>query len=196
VAAPLIVVGCSCGGLSALISLLGGLGQVDAPVVVAQHRRHGPSRLAELLRAATGWTVEEAEDKEALVPGRVFLAPAGYHLLVEDGHLALSMEGLVRASRPSVDVLFESAAIAYRVDVVGVILTGANADGAAGAAAIASRGGRVVVQDPGTAEQPVMPRAALATGVSATVLPLDAIGPFLRELCRAKRQPSMEAATP
>ena len=101
-----------------------------------------------------------------MAPATVYLAPAGYHLLVEaPGHLALSTEGPVRFARPSIDVLFESAAVAYRGDAVGVVLTGTNDDGAAGLAAIVARGGRAVVQDPASAERPAMPLAALATGI-------------------------------
>ena len=124
-------------------------------------------------------------------PGTVYLAPAGYHLLVErPGHLALSTEGPVRFARPSIDVLFESAAVAYRAGVVGVVLTGTNDDGAAGLAAIVARGGHAVVQDPASAERPAMPLAALATGIEAMVLPLDEIGPYVGGRCGAEAVPA------
>ena len=182
----LIVVGCSWGGLAAAGSLLNSLPAVDAAVVIVQHRGAGRSMLASLLEHRTGRTVEEAEDKAPLEPGRVYLAPPGYHLLVDRGHLALSTEAPVRYSRPSVDVLFESAAAAYGPGVVAVVLTGANSDGAVGVVRVAQRGGRVVVQDPATAERPEMPAAALATGIEATVLPVEEIGPFLAFLCGDK----------
>ena len=119
------------------------------------------------------------------MPGTAYLAPGGYHLLVEPGHLALSTEGPVCHCRPSVDVLFESAADAYGADVTGVVLTGNNADGAAGLARIAARGGTAVVQDPATAERATMPAAALAATPGAIVLELDEIAPFLHQGCGA-----------
>ncbi len=187
-----VVVGSSWGGMTALVRVLAGLPrELSAPVVVAQHRRDAPSMLAKLLSRQTGWTVRDAEDKERMAPGTVYLAPPGYHLMVERGdHLALSTEGPVRFARPSIDVLFESAAAAYRDQAVGVVLTGTNDDGAAGLAAIVARGGRAVVQDPTSAERPAMPLAALATGVAATVLALDDIGPHIGELCRAEAIPA------
>ena len=184
-ACGIVVVGSSWGGVTALGRLLEGLpADLAAPVVVVQHRRQGPSMLARLLERQTGWRVREAADKDVLAPGTVYLAPAGYHLLVElSGHLSLSTEGPVRFARPSIDVLFESAAAAYRGGVVGVVLTGTNDDGAAGLAAVVARGGQAVVQDPASAERPGMPLAALATGIAATVLPLDEIGPHIGTLC-------------
>jgi two-component system chemotaxis response regulator CheB len=185
VACGIVVVGSSWGGVTALGRLLKGL-PVDlaAPVVVVQHRRDAPSVLARLLEQQTGWRVCDAADKDALVAGTVYLAPAGYHLLIErPGHLSLSTEGPVRFARPSIDVLFESAAAAYRRGVIGVVLTGTNDDGAAGLAAVVARGGRAVVEDPASAERPAMPLAALATGIAATVLPLDDIGAHIGTLC-------------
>jgi two-component system chemotaxis response regulator CheB len=133
----------------------------------------------------------EAGDKDRLRPGVAFLAPGGYHLLVERECLALSTEAPVAYSRPSVDVLFDSAAAAHAARVVGVVLTGSNHDGAAGLAAIVARGGRAVVQDPDTAERAAMPSAAIAAVPKATVLPLDRIGAHLARLCEpaAERAP-------
>lgn len=125
----------------------------------------------------------DAEDKDILVPGIAYLAPGGYHLLVEPGRLALSTEGPVRHCRPSVDVLFESAADSYGSDVTGVVLTGNNDDGAAGLARIAARGGTTVVQDPATVERATMPAAALAATPTAVVLGIDEIAPFLEQGC-------------
>jgi two-component system, chemotaxis family, protein-glutamate methylesterase/glutaminase len=178
--------------VTALHTFLKGLPtDLDTPVVIAQHRRDAPSMLARLLTRQTGWSVCDAEDKEPLRPGTAYLAPAGYHLLVErPGHLALSTEGPVRYARPSIDVLFESAAAVYRAATVGVVLTGTNDDGAAGLASIVARGGRAVVEDPATAERPAMPLAALATGITATVLPLDDIGPHIGALCAPEAIPA------
>jgi two-component system chemotaxis response regulator CheB len=127
--------------------------------------------------------VREAEDKDRLAPGSVYLAPPDYHTLVEaDGTLALSTEGHVRHARPSIDVLFRSAAEAYRERCVGVVLTGANDDGADGLARIKELGGVAVVQDPRTAERREMPAAAIEATHADIVLPLEEIGAFLRGL--------------
>ena len=181
----LVVVGCSWGGLEATSRILEHLpADLDVAVAVAQHRGPARSALAELLGAKARWPVCEAEDKESIAPRRVYLAPPGYHLLVEPGHCALSTEAPVHHSRPSVDVLFETAADAYGDRLIGVVLTGANADGAAGVRRIAEHGGHVVVQDPSTAERDAMPRAALATGVAAAVVPLNGIAHHLGAVCR------------
>jgi two-component system chemotaxis response regulator CheB len=127
----LVVVGCSWGGLAALERLLEDLpADFPAAVVIAQHRAidAGEGMLADLLRRQSALPVEDAEDKDALEPGHVYIAPPDYHLLVESGSLALSTEGAVAYSRPSIDVLFESAADAYRDRLVAVVLTGANID--------------------------------------------------------------------
>jgi two-component system chemotaxis response regulator CheB len=180
----LIVVGTSWGGLAALGRLLDHLpDELDLPLVIAQHR--GPGTLEGALEASLQRRVDrpvrEVIDKDAIESGHVYLAPADYHLLVEHGTFALSVDERVRHARPSIDVLFESAADAYGAAVIGVILTGANEDGAAGLARIEERGGVAIVQDPTTAEAPVMPRAALAA-VPATVLTLERIGPYIAEL--------------
>jgi two-component system chemotaxis response regulator CheB len=181
----LLVIGASWGGLRAVGTVLNGLGD-DSPaaIVVAQHR--GPSRgerLGQLLQRQTLLPVREAEDKDELVPGTVYLAPPDYHTLIEsDGTLALSTDEHVRHARPSIDVLFCSAAEAYRERCVGVVLTGANEDGAEGLALIKELGGVAVVQDPRTAERREMPTAALEATNADLVLPLEEIGLFLRGL--------------
>ena len=182
----LVVVGCSWGGLAALGRLLDHLpDEVDLPIVVAQHR--GPDSLRGALEAilqrGRGRPVVEVDDKDAIAPGRIYLAPPDYHLLVEPGSFALSVDERVRHARPSIDVLFESAADAYGERVIGVVLTGANEDGAAGLARIVERGGAAIVQDPETAEAREMPAAALGAVPAATVLALEAIGPHVAELC-------------
>ena len=179
----LIVIGASWGGLRAVQVVLDGLGDTSpAPIVVAQHRAAGDGeRLSQLLQRSTELTVREAEDKDTLAPGCVYLAPPDYHTLIEsDGTLALSTEGHVRHARPSIDVLFRSAAEAYRERCVGVVLTGANDDGADGLARIKELGGVAVVQDPRTAERREMPAAAIEAAHADIVLPLEEIGAFLR----------------
>lgn len=180
----LVAVGCSWGGLAALTRLLGALPDaLAAAVVVAQHRAEEASALEALLQERSLMSVHEVDDKDDLEAGRVYLAPSGYHVLVEPGALALSTEAPVRYARPSLDVLFESAADAYGADCVGVVLTGASADGAAGLARIAAAGGAAIVQDPDTAERREMPAAALAAVPDARRLPLDEIPAALVELC-------------
>jgi two-component system chemotaxis response regulator CheB len=128
--------------------------------------------------------VKEAEDKEEVAAGTVYFAPANYHLLVErEGFFSFSTEEPVNFSRPSIDVFFESVAIAYGPRAIGVVLTGANADGTAGLRSILEYGGRAIVQDPRTAEFPKMPEAA-ALGISdeKLVLPLEEIGRLFEEL--------------
>jgi two-component system chemotaxis response regulator CheB len=181
-----VVVGTSWGGLHAVGIVLDSIpADFPLPIVIAQHR--SPSSpggaLTRLLQQHVALEVREADDKDLIEPGHVFLAPPDYHLLLEDGRFALSTDEQVQYSRPSIDVLFESAADAYAEAVVGVILTGANRDGAAGLARIKKRRGFTVVQEPATAERRAMPDAAIATGAVDKVLPIHEIGPFLVELC-------------
>jgi two-component system chemotaxis response regulator CheB len=182
----LIVIGCSMGGMHALRAIFNMLPkEFPTPIAVVQHRyRTSNEGLPDFLRRHTPLHVVDTTDKEWIKPGTVYLAPANYHLLVERGELSLSVDEAVAYSRPSIDVLFESAADAYDSALIGVVLTGANADGARGASRIKKRGGFVIVQDPDTAESPAMPRAAIDAARVDRILPLDRIGPFLVELCR------------
>ena len=181
----IVVIGASFGGLAALQILLPGLSpEFPVPVVVVQHRRKdADDGLCEYLRKRSHLPLGEPNDKEKLEPGRVYLAPRDYHLLIEESIFALSTESPVGFARPSIDVLFESAADVYRERVIGVILTGANRDGAKGLAKIKAFGGVAVVQDPETSESRVMPEAALAATLVDRVLPLPEIADFLNELC-------------
>jgi two-component system chemotaxis response regulator CheB len=182
----LIVIGTSWGGLDAVSRLLDGLHEdVHQPIVLAQHRsaQSEDGGLERLLAMHTHRGVFDAGDKTPIEPDHVYVAPADYHVLVEDGHLALSTEAPVRFSRPSIDVLFESAADAYGNRAVGIVLTGANDDGAAGLARIKSRGGVAIVQDPGSSMRRTMPDAAIAATSADAVLPLEEIPTFLYGLC-------------
>jgi two-component system chemotaxis response regulator CheB len=167
-----------------MTKLLGGLPRdFSLPVVVVQHRGKDSDRLlSELLQDATDMRVCEAEDKEPLEPGTVHIAPANYHLLIDAGYLSLTVEEPVRFSRPSIDVMLGSAADTYGSGAIGVVLTGANEDGARGLSHIVRRGGRALVQDPKTAEIAIMPAAAIKAVPSAEVLPLDGLAPRLIEL--------------
>jgi two-component system, chemotaxis family, protein-glutamate methylesterase/glutaminase len=179
-----VAVGTSWGGLAALSKLLGGLpAGYRLPVVVVQHRGKDSDRLLpQLLQDATELRVCEVDDKDPLMPGTVHVAPANYHLLFDDGYLSLTIEEPVRFSRPSIDVMFSSAADAYGQRAIGVVLTGANEDGARGLADIARHGGKTLVQDPKTAEIPIMPTAAINAVPSAEILPLDKLARRLVEL--------------
>jgi two-component system chemotaxis response regulator CheB len=185
-----VVVGTSLGGLQALSIVLSRLGaDFQLPIAIVQHRgtEGEAGALAALLQLRCALPVSEANDKEPLVGGHVYLAPPDYHLLVDAGRFALSTEARVQHARPSIDVLFESAADVYAARTLGVVLTGANADGAAGSVRIKQRGGRVVVQDPTTAEAPEMPSATLDTGVVDRILTLDEIGGYLNVAASADR---------
>ena len=184
-----IVVGTSWGGLNALSVFLGGLpGDLPAAIVVVQHRspESHPTALSELLRARAAIAVREAADKQPLEPGCAYLAPPDYHTLVEDDHLALTVDMPVGFSRPSIDVLFESAAESHGERCVGVVLTGANADGANGLARIVELGGVAVVEDPKMAERPEMPAAALQAVPGAHVVPLARVAETVAALCTDK----------
>ena len=182
----LICIGASWGGLDAVGAVLSDLSEeIDVPIVVAQHRHVSTTRgaLAELLHLRVRRPVQDAEDKMPIEPGNVYLAPPDYHLLVQRGSFALSTDERVQYARPSIDVLFESAAYAYGVGVIGIILTGSNEDGAAGLAAVKQRGGVAVIQDPQEALRRAMPDAAIAATAADAVLPLGEIAKFVYGVC-------------
>jgi len=177
VAYDIVVVGTSWGGLSALRELIAGLPkEFGLPLVVVQHRhKQSDHLLPALLQDGTSLCVAEVEDKAPIAGGNVYVAPADYHLLVEDGHFSLSTEEPVRFSRPSIDVTFASVADTYGEHAVGVVLTGANADGSRGLKRIVDRGGLAFVQLPATAESPTMPEAAVKCVPLARVLTIEEI---------------------
>ncbi|EIK54495.1 protein-glutamate methylesterase [Stutzerimonas stutzeri TS44] len=180
-----VVIGTSAGGLAALSVLVAGLeATFRLPLLVVQHIPPGvPTQLAEIFRRKTGLRVKEADEKERVRGGTLYFAAPGYHLLIErDASLSLSQDDSVHFSRPSIDVLFESAADAWGARVAGILLTGASADGAAGLEAIQRAGGLTVVQDPHEAEVGSMPRAALQRFAPDFILPLRDIHRLLREL--------------
>jgi two-component system chemotaxis response regulator CheB len=181
-----IAIGASWGGLQAVATLLEGIpDEVETPIVLAQHRSAESQRgvLTSLLQTHTSRTVREPGDKERLEPRHVYVAPPDYHLLVDEGGFELSVDARIQYARPSIGVLFESVADAYRDHAVGIVLTGANEDGAAGLAAIKRNGGVAIVQDPRTATRKAMPEAAIAAAHADAVLSLEQIGPFLYGLC-------------
>jgi two-component system chemotaxis response regulator CheB len=190
----LIAIGASAGGLSAVCQLLGALpDHFDIPIAIVQHRARESALLAELLQDCTPLPVVEVEDKQPIAPHHVYIAPPDYHMLVDGGAFALSVEELVLYSRPSIDVFFDSAADAYGAGVIGVVLTGANRDGSNGLRNIVVRGGRAFIQDPATAEVNAMPSFARAAVPQARVLSLDQIG---QELARIDQQQRAKVAGP
>jgi two-component system chemotaxis response regulator CheB len=182
VSRDLVVMGSSWGGLVALETILRALpNDFGAAIAIAQHRSpdSGSGALSAMLGRYSALEVCEAGDKEPIEPGRVYIAPPDYHLYVEEGSFALDVDDAVQYSRPSIDVLFDSAADVYGERLAAVILTGANQDGAYGITRVRRRGGLTIAQDPATAAKREMPAAAIATGAVDRVLPLDEIGPVL-----------------
>jgi two-component system chemotaxis response regulator CheB len=181
----LIVIGCSWGGLEALAKILAPLpATFNTPIVAAQHRspRSEDGSMTKTLSNRISLPVQEVDDKDVVERGRVYLAPPDYHLLIEGNSFALSVDEKVQYSRPSIDVLFESAADSFHGAVIAVVLTGANQDGAAGMKMVKEKGGTTIVQDPASAERSEMPAAAIATGAADMVLSLSEISGALMEL--------------
>jgi two-component system chemotaxis response regulator CheB len=177
-----IVIGTSAGGVEALSVLLPAIPRAyrGAVFVVLHLPRGRRSLLVDIFGPKCALAVREAEDKEPVVPGTIYFAPSDYHLLVDRGpELALSTDAPVNFSRPSIDVLFESAAEVYGPRLLGIILTGANEDGAAGLEAVFRAGGTTCVQDPSTAYAPQMSESALRRIRADHVLGLAELAQFL-----------------
>ncbi|WP_404478230.1 chemotaxis protein CheB [Novosphingobium sp. BL-52-GroH] len=195
-----VVMGASAGGLQALRSLLSALpGHLGLRMAVVQHIDAASNGyFVDMLARDCRLAVTEAEDKADFLQGTVYLAPAGYHLLVEpDRSLSLSVDEKVNYCRPAIDPLFQSAADTFGPTLIGVVLTGANSDGARGLQYIRSRGGRAIVQDPATAESPFMPRAALDAGPVDHIASLSHIAALLSGLDgRAITAPRGRTAVP
>jgi two-component system, chemotaxis family, protein-glutamate methylesterase/glutaminase len=166
-----VVIGTSAGGLFALSFLLEALpANYLVPVIVVQHRsRDQRDILEEVLQSKSKIRIRQADEKEKIESGSVYIAPPDYHLLIEnDRTFSLSSDEPVRFSRPSIDVLFETAALTFKSTLTGIILTGANNDGAAGVSVIKKNGGLTIAQDPNEAQFPAMPKAAIEQGVDYT----------------------------
>lgn len=180
-----VVMGSSAGGLQALKAFIPALpSSFPLPLAIAQHNsENAGSFLADYLNEIGSLAVKEAEDKEPLCPGHAYIAPAGYHLLIEDDQtFSLSVDPRVNYCCPSIDVLFESAADAFGESLIGIVLTGANGDGSRGLKTIKARGGVAIVQNPETAESRYMPRAALAATAVDHVVSLEQLAPLLVQL--------------
>lgn len=187
-----IVIGGSAGSVPVLLEALPALpAAVVVPIIVVVHLPPEPSRLARLLALACKRSVYEAEDKMPLEPSAIFIAPPNYHLLVERTRaLALSVDDPVHFSRPSIDVLFDSAVDVFGKRLAGVVLSGANEDGATGLARIERAGGIAIVQDPATATATTMPQAALvATQHRARIVSSAGIPVLLHAVCTAQESP-------
>lgn len=179
-----IVIGASAGAVEALTNLLSGFetGFTIPMIVVVHLPPDKKSVIAELMQERCALRVREVEDKEMIEPGSVYFAPPDYHLLIEDDEtFSLTVEEPVLYSRPSIDVLFESAADIYEDALIGIILTGANSDGAKGLKAVGVAGGVTIVQNPLTAQAKAMPEAALKECPGATIMDLQQISIYLQK---------------
>ncbi|MCG6156251.1 chemotaxis protein CheB [Rubinisphaera margarita] len=177
-----VVIGASSGAIEAINTILPRLPEVfRLPVLIVVHLPPDHlSTLPELFQTRCVLPVKEAEDTESIQPGMIYIAPPDYHVLVEaDGRISLSSEEPVQYSRPSIDVLFETAADAYQAALIGIVLTGANSDGASGLREIWKTGGTPIVQSPAEAQAPLMPESALAHCPAARVMTLNQIASFL-----------------
>lgn len=186
-----LVIGTSAGGLKALKSLISALPtQFCLPVIVVQHLNpQSDGFMAQYLNQHSHLNVKEADSGEPIRPRHVYIAPANYHLLIEkDETLSLSVSEKVNYARPSIDVLFESAAEVYLECLIGLVLTGANDDGSKGIKKIHSLGGFTIAQSPESAEVPVMPQSAINTGCIDMVVDLNEIPDLLGSLCNEKNQ--------
>ncbi len=189
------VIGTSWGGLAALTEIIAGLPRdFPIPIAVVQHRSKDSDLLVGLLQDVSRLCIRDAEDKEPLCAGTIYIAPPDYHMLVEREYISLTVDSPVRFSRPSIDVLFKSASDTFGANTIGVVLTGANEDGAGGLARIAARGGKTIVQDPEEAEAPIMPQSAIRAVPGARVLPLNQISAELTRLATVIEQPRTRKA--
>jgi len=180
-----IVIGVSSGGMNALKFIFSAFpAGFTTPIIIVQHvSAHSDNEWINLLNDISNLTIKEADEKEKIEPGRVYIAPSNYHLLIEkDKTFSLTIDERVNFARPSIDVLFESAAEAYKNKLIGVILTGSNNDGAKGIKRIKECGGLATIQDPETAESANMPAAAISACLSGRqaiqpdyILPLEKI---------------------
>lgn len=173
-----IVIGASAGGFNALKELISALpSDFSIPIIIVQHiSPTSDNYMARYLDKISKLTVKEADEKEKILPGYVYISPPNYHLLIEEDHtLSLSNDAKKNYSRPSIDILFETAMYAFGDELIGIVLTGANNDGAEGLKQIKDNGGYCIVQDPSEAESESMPMAAIETSNPQKVLKLNAI---------------------
>lgn len=186
-----VVIGVSAGGMNALGQILPALPEdFPLPVIIVQHiSPQSDNYMIRHFDQISKIKVKEADEKEEIKPGTAYFAPPNYHLLVEEDHtFSLSTEDRVNFSRPSADVLFESAIDAWCDRLIGIILTGANNDGSKGLKKIHECGGLTIVQEPGNAEVPAMPEAALRLSPVDHILKIDEIAPLLIRIASKETQ--------
>ncbi|HEY8936523.1 MAG TPA: chemotaxis protein CheB [Cyclobacteriaceae bacterium] len=187
-----IVAGVSAGGMKALKILLTDLpASFSLPIIIVQHvSPESGNTWITILDKTCKLKIKEADEKEKIEKGTVYIAPPNYHLLIEkDNSFSLSVDKRVSYARPSIDVLFETAAIAYKNELIGVILTGANRDGTNGLKAIKEMGGLTIVQDPQTADAREMPASAIREVQVDYILPLEGLKEVLIKLAINKSSP-------
>lgn len=180
-----IVIGGSAGSLDVVLKIIAALPlNMQSTILVVLHRKNtSDSPLANIFASRTKLPVKEVEDKETLLPGTIYLAPPDYHLLIEDAqNFSLDCSEKVHYSRPSIDVTFESAAETFGRQCVGVLLSGANADGAQGLKTILQEGGFTIVQDPSTAEVGFMPQQAILINAAAAIIATGDLPSYIRNL--------------
>lgn len=181
----IVVIGASAGGIPAIQAILSGLPtDFMPPIIIVLHRlKNTDTSLKSVFESYTNIKIKEADDKEYIRPNTIYLAPANYHLLIEDDkRLSLTYSEMVNFSRPAIDITFDCAADVYKYDAVGILLTGANKDGAEGLRAIENVGGKVIVQDPSEAAFKVMPTAGIDACKNPAILFINEIAPHLLEL--------------
>jgi len=190
----LIVIGCSLGGLNAMRTLLAGLAaDHKTPMVLVQHRDKYPNAmLTKLLQGSTNLAVLDAEDKTTIEAGKLYVAPAGYQLLIDGTAISLSTEPPHQYAIPSIDIAFETAARSFGKSLVAVVLTSSSEDGAEAAGIVEQRGGLVIVQNPETAESGRLGRATLNKTTNAKVLELEEIPGYLQEILQGERHQRRE----
>jgi len=180
-----LIIGGSAGSLDVLLEIFPDLSSdINFPIILVTHRKTGnDSLLSDLLKNRTKLTVNEAEEKERILPGNVYIAPADYHLLIEENHtISLDYSEKINYSRPSIDVTFQSAAEIFKDELVCILLSGSNADGVAGLKIANSFGGLVVVQNPNTAIMPYMPQQAVNEVKPVVVLDAFNMAEFINKL--------------
>lgn len=187
----LIVIGASAGGIKAITYIISALPKsFSFPIIVVLHRlKNASSKLEDVLQHNCRIEIKEADEKERIVPKRVYIAPANYHLLIEnDKTMSLDYSELVNWSRPSIDITFESASKVYKKGLMGILLTGANNDGARGLKVIKDNGGHTLVQDPETAEASSMPAAAIKLGADTKVMTIPEITEYLLLIHKTRKK--------
>ena len=185
-----IVIGVSSGGMNAMKVMFALLPKnFNTPIIIVQHRgARSDNQLIKILNENSNLSIKEADEKEKIENGNVYIAPPDYHLMIEsDKTFSLTVDERVNYARPSIDVLFESAAEAYRDKLIGVILTGSNSDGTAGFKKINEYEGLTIAQDPKTAESAYMPASAIAAIKPDYILSLEDIIKLLIKIDKQKR---------